>query len=70
MIFLHPLGGCDACGYVVFLDDGRSYVTRERGAGEYSIEMVDHDTAMAELDDIKTTGLSCSPTMIVDAPPA
>ena len=66
MIFLHPFGGCDACGYVIMLDDGRSFVTPERGAGDYGIQMVDYDEAMAELDDIKPSGLSCAPTMIVN----
>jgi hypothetical protein len=29
MIFLHPLGGSDACGYIYFVDDGRSYFLPE-----------------------------------------
>jgi hypothetical protein len=29
MIFLHPLGGSDACAYVFFTDDGRSYLMKE-----------------------------------------
>jgi hypothetical protein len=29
MIFLHPLGGSDPCGYVYFVDDGRSYFLPE-----------------------------------------
>ncbi|HZL38339.1 MAG TPA: hypothetical protein VFC78_23700 [Tepidisphaeraceae bacterium] len=29
-IFLHPVGGGDASGFVYFLDDGRSFVLPER----------------------------------------
>lgn len=30
-IFLHPLGGSDACAYIYFLDDGRSFLLPETG---------------------------------------
>jgi len=33
MIFLHPVGGSDACGYVYFLDDGRSFLVKETDYG-------------------------------------
>jgi len=33
MIFLHPLGGSDASGYVYFLDDGRSFLKPENAVG-------------------------------------
>lgn len=33
VIFLHPLGGCDPCGYVYFLDDGRAFLHKERCLG-------------------------------------
>src|SRR5271156_3973696 len=33
VIFLHPLGGSDACGYVHFLDDGRSFLVKEHPYG-------------------------------------
>ena len=29
VIFLHPFPGGDACGYVYFLDDGRSFLVKE-----------------------------------------
>ncbi|HZZ28901.1 MAG TPA: hypothetical protein VFE46_12940 [Pirellulales bacterium] len=33
MIFLHPLGGSDACGYIYFFDDGQSCLLPEYGYG-------------------------------------
>ncbi len=69
MIFLHPHGGCDPSGCVVFLDDGRSFVAQEHEcvtAGQ--IEMVEYEEAIAELDDVLPTGLSCEATMIVEQP--
>jgi hypothetical protein len=33
VLFLHPFGGCDACGYVYLLDDGRSFLLKERAIG-------------------------------------
>lgn len=30
-IVLHPIGGGDACGFVYFLDDGRSFLVPEHG---------------------------------------
>lgn len=33
MIFLHPLGGSDACGFVFFADDGRSFLMKENDYG-------------------------------------
>lgn len=32
-IFLHPVGGSDASGYVYFLDNGLSYISPEHGYG-------------------------------------
>src|SRR3989442_10209151 len=38
-IFLHPVGGGDASGYVYFLDDGQSFLLKEDNwAGSNSIE--------------------------------
>jgi hypothetical protein len=52
-IFLHPLGGCDASGYVYFLDDGRSFLLRERAsAWERSIEILRGHKEPPELDEI------------------
>lgn len=66
MIFLHPLGGSDASGYVVFLDDGRSFIVEGSCCGSTEpIEMVEYDEAIAELDDVLPSGLSCTPTMVV-----
>ncbi len=70
MIFLHPLGCSDASGYVVFLDDGRSFISKENGYGPTEpIEMVEHDDAIAELDDILPTGLTCAPSMVIEKAP-
>lgn len=33
VIFLHPVGGSDASGYVYILDDGRSFLLPENGVG-------------------------------------
>ena len=33
VIFLHPLAGCDPCGYIYFLDDGRAFLHKERCLG-------------------------------------
>lgn len=30
MIFLHPCAGSDACGYLFFMDNGQSYLKKER----------------------------------------
>src|ERR1051325_7675918 len=59
MIFLPPLGGSDPSGCVVFLDDGRSYVSTEHGYGPTApIALVEYEEAIAELDNIKPSGLS------------
>lgn len=51
MLFLHPVGGGDPAGYVVFLDEGRSYFVSERGGGPtVPAEVVEYETAIAELD--------------------
>jgi hypothetical protein len=63
MIFLHRDGG-DPVGFVVFLDDGRNFVTIDHYAEE-AIQVVDFDEAVAELDDIKPGGISCSPATIL-----
>jgi hypothetical protein len=70
MIFLHPLGGSDASGHVVFLDDGRSFISKENGIGPTEpIDMVEHGEAIAEVDDILPTGPSCVPSMVVEKAP-
>jgi hypothetical protein len=53
-IFLHPLGGCDASGYVYFLDDGRSFLVKEKGLGptEGIKVLEDHET-VPEVDRVK-----------------
>jgi hypothetical protein len=66
MIFLHPVGGGDPSGCVVFLDDGRSFVSPEGAWDECQIKMVDYEQATAELDEIKPDGLSCKPAQLVD----
>lgn len=70
MIFLHPVGGCDPCGYVFFLDDGRSFLVKESACGPpWEIEVVEYEQAVDEVDEIKPTGLSCVPTMVVTRSP-
>ena len=70
MIFLQSRGGCDESGFVVFLDDGRSFVAKQKGYGPTeSIEMVEYEEAIAELDDISPAGLPCAPTMMVEQVP-
>jgi hypothetical protein len=66
MIFLHPVGGSDPSGFVVFLDDGRSFVAPEGVWDEYQIKMVDYEQATAQLDEILPSGLSCRPSVIVE----
>ena len=51
VIFLHPLGGGDASGFVFFLDDGRSYVVPETGATP-PIKMSRWNEAVREVDAI------------------
>lgn len=48
-IFLHPLGGGDASGFVFFIDDGRSYVVPETGATP-PIKMSRWKDAMYDVD--------------------
>ncbi len=65
MFFLIPKGVGDPCGYVVFLDDGRSFAVTEPGAGDFKMEFVEHETAVAELDgDAEPQNEACSPTII------
>lgn len=49
-IFLHPVGG-DACAYVYFLDDGRSFLLPENGLGPTpAIEILNHSDKVPEMD--------------------
>jgi hypothetical protein len=48
-VFLHPLGGSDASGYVYFLDDGRSFVVPENGATP-TIKTTEWKTLLSEVD--------------------
>lgn len=48
-IFLHPSAG-DPCGYVYFLDDGRSFFVKE--SGPTAIELIDDIEVIPELDDM------------------
>jgi len=51
-IFLHPLGGSDACGVVYFTDDGRSYFQRETDGGPTpAIEIVPTGDKVPEFDE-------------------
>ena len=50
-IFLHPVGGGDACGYVYFVDDGRSFLLPENGLGPTpAIEIVNHSDKVPDMD--------------------
>jgi hypothetical protein len=51
-IFLHPLGGGDASGYVYFLDDGRSFLVPEMGysSNKGGIEILPVHEDVPELD--------------------
>lgn len=52
-IFLHPVGGNDASGYVYFLDDGRSFLLREQEwSREGSIEILHGSEGPPEIDEI------------------
>lgn len=54
-IFLHPVGGGDPCGYVVFIDDGRSFVIPERYLGTTpSIKVLSWDETIAQVDNLNT----------------
>lgn len=66
MMFLQPHYAGDTSGFVVFLDDGRSYIAPDCDAQEYQTMTVDYEQAVAELDDIKPTGPSCAPTAIIE----
>ncbi|MGA2231570.1 MAG: hypothetical protein ABSH22_11780 [Tepidisphaeraceae bacterium] len=56
-IFLHPVGGCDACGYVYFLDDGRSFLVPENGLGATPvIELLRSVGDVPEIDEVKPRG--------------
>jgi hypothetical protein len=56
-IFLHPVGGGDASGYVYFLDDGRSFLVPERGyaSNKGGIEVLAVHADVPELDDPQLT---------------
>jgi hypothetical protein len=50
-IFLHPVGGGDASGYVYFLDDGRSFLLQEDYATSGAIEVLCGEEP-PEIDDL------------------
>ena len=52
-IFLHPVGGGDASGYVYFLDDGRSFLLKgDYWAGANSIAVLRGHDEPPEIDEI------------------
>jgi hypothetical protein len=52
-IFLHPVGGGDASGYVYFLDDGRSFLLKaDSWAGSNSIEVLRGHEELREIDEL------------------
>lgn len=48
VIFLHPDAGGDPCGYVYFLDDGRSFLVKETYATP-PIEIIESSTDLPEI---------------------
>jgi hypothetical protein len=55
MIFLHPCPGGDPCGYVYFLDDGRSFLVKEASFGPTEpIHILEEDASIPEIHGIKT----------------
>jgi hypothetical protein len=49
-IFLHPIGGGDPAGYVYFLDDGRSYLLKDRWIhDEEGIRVLEHDGRVPDI---------------------
>jgi hypothetical protein len=51
MIFLHPVGDGDASGYILFLDDGRSFLVKDRGLSSTpKVEVVEEGEELGELD--------------------
>jgi hypothetical protein len=51
VIFLHPLGGSDASGYIYFLDDGRSFLAKEHPYGPTpTIEILEPGEELEEID--------------------
>jgi len=55
MIFLHPCPCGDPCGYVYFLDDGRSILVKEANeCPTQAIEVLNSDASIPEIHGIKT----------------
>jgi hypothetical protein len=67
-VFLHPLGGSDASGFIYFLDDGRSYLLKEHAGGPTpEIEVLEAGVELEELD--RRQGASLSNNMPADDEP-
>lgn len=61
-IFLHPLAGSDASGYVYFLDDGRSFICPERWCGPTEpIRALDSNGVIRRLDEPNCDPLDLGP---------
>lgn len=50
MIFLHPLEGSDACAYVFFADDGRSFLMKEYDYVTPAIQILEHGAEVPEIN--------------------
>jgi hypothetical protein len=51
VLFLHPTSGCDPCGYVYMLDDGRSFLEKESGLGPTEvIKVLEPGDELPEID--------------------
>ncbi|MFL5245114.1 MAG: hypothetical protein ACJ8FY_23675 [Gemmataceae bacterium] len=73
MIFLHPLGGSDACGYVFFADDGRSFLSKEYDFGPTpAIQILEPAEEIAEINGPppKPASDEAGPAIIVPSDPA
>ena len=52
-IFLHPMGGGDPCGFLYFLDDGRSFLMKGvANTGTPEIETLGLDDDLPGIDDL------------------
>lgn len=70
-IFLHPVGGSDASGYVYFLDDGRSFLAPETFGGPTPpIRVLPSHESPAEIDRPPKRRSRRRPSRSPDVPPA
>jgi hypothetical protein len=66
-IFLHPVGGGDATGFVYFLDDGRSYLVPDGLASE-TIHIVEFTEQVPLIDDRPVEQSDPEPLIVANEP--